>query len=134
MFWLPNPHPRVYKVNLASERIARSSSTSSSKTLDVIGHNRELERAAKDNRTPRLYVWGGISKQAIDLQLLIGSAIFGIGWGMAGYCPGPGLVALVLGIWNPFLFIISLMFGSLFYHWITTQRINRSPKVPNPNP
>ncbi|WP_316964656.1 DUF6691 family protein [Acaryochloris sp. CCMEE 5410] len=47
--------------------------------------------------SPKFYL---PTKQTIDWQLLIGSAIFGIGWGMAGYCPGPGLVALVLGIWR----------------------------------
>ncbi|QUY46032.1 YeeE/YedE family protein (plasmid) [Acaryochloris sp. 'Moss Beach'] len=81
--------------------------------------------------SPKFYL---PTKQAIDGQLLMGSAIFGIGWGIAGYCPGPGLVALVLGIWNPFLFVISLIFGSLVYQWITTQRVNCSQKVPTPKP
>lgn len=47
--------PRADKVNdLASERIAQKCSNLSSKTLDVVGHSRELERAAKSNRTPCL--------------------------------------------------------------------------------
>lgn len=55
----------------------------------------------------------------IDLLLILGAAIFGIGWGIAGYCPGPGITALVLGIWNPVLFVIAFILGSLVYQWYT---------------
>src|SRR5581483_6888114 len=37
------------------------------------------------------------AKRTVDARLLVGSAIFGIGWGMAGYCPGPALVSLGTG-------------------------------------
>jgi uncharacterized membrane protein YedE/YeeE len=53
----------------------------------------------------------------IDLPLVLGAAIFGIGWGIAGYCPGPSITALVLGIWNPVLFLIAFIIGSLGYQW-----------------
>jgi uncharacterized protein len=36
-------------------------------------------------------------REDVDSRLLIGSAIFGIGWGLAGYCPGPALVSLATG-------------------------------------
>ena len=55
------------------------------------------------------------TKKDIDLPLIIGSAIFGIGWGIAGYCPGPGVTSLVLGSWNPVLFVVALIVGSLTY-------------------
>ncbi len=51
----------------------------------------------------------------IDRPLVIGAVIFGIGWGIAGYCPGPGITALVLGIWNPVLFLVAMIVGSLTY-------------------
>jgi hypothetical protein len=57
------------------------------------------------------------TKKDIDRRLIIGAAIFGIGWGIAGYCPGPGITALVLGIWNPVLFMIAFIIGSLAYRW-----------------
>ncbi|WP_036489422.1 YeeE/YedE family protein [Myxosarcina sp. GI1] len=59
------------------------------------------------------------TKKDIDLPLILGAAIFGIGWGIAGYCPGPGITALVLGIPNPILFIIAFIIGSLAYQWYT---------------
>ncbi len=51
------------------------------------------------------------SKETIDLPLILGSAIFGIGWGISGYSPGPGISALVLGIFNPVLFLIAMIVG-----------------------
>lgn len=56
----------------------------------------------------------------IDRTMVIGAAIFGIGWGIAGYCPGPGITALVLGIWNPVLFMVAFIAGSLTYQWYST--------------
>lgn len=55
------------------------------------------------------------SKQDIDPPLVIGAAIFGVGWGIAGYCPGPGITALVLGMLNPLVFVITMLIGSLAY-------------------
>lgn len=57
------------------------------------------------------------TKKDLDKPLVIGAVIFGIGWGIAGYCPGPGITALILGIWNPVLFIIAFIVGSLAYKW-----------------
>lgn len=55
------------------------------------------------------------TKKDIDKPLVIGAAIFGIGWGIAGYCPGPSITALVLGSWNPILFLVAFIVGSLAY-------------------
>lgn len=57
------------------------------------------------------------TKKDIDKPLVIGAIIFGIGWGIAGYCPGLGITALVLGIWNPILFMAAFIVGSLAYKW-----------------
>ncbi|MEM6452086.1 MAG: DUF6691 family protein [Cyanobacteria bacterium P01_D01_bin.105] len=55
------------------------------------------------------------TRQTIDLPLLGGAVLFGVGWGISGYCPGPGIVGLMLGTWNPVLFLISLAAGMLAY-------------------
>lgn len=49
----------------------------------------------------------------LDSRLVSGAALFGIGWGLAGYCPGPALVALTLGIAEPWWFIAAMVAGSL---------------------
>jgi hypothetical protein len=49
----------------------------------------------------------------VDRRLVTGAALFGIGWGLAGYCPGPALVALTLGTAEPWLFMLAMLAGSL---------------------
>jgi len=47
----------------------------------------------------------------IDHKLIIGSLIFGIGWGLAGYCPGPALVSVMHGGYQPVVFVLSMLAG-----------------------
>ena len=47
----------------------------------------------------------------IDRRLVIGSAAFGIGWGIAGFCPGPGLVALGMGEVKALVFVVAMLLG-----------------------
>lgn len=47
----------------------------------------------------------------IDRRLLLGSAIFGIGWGLAGYCPGPALASLGAGMAQAVYFVLAMMAG-----------------------
>ncbi len=47
----------------------------------------------------------------IDGRLVIGSVVFGIGWGVAGFCPGPGLVALGMGEVKAFVFVVAMLVG-----------------------
>ena len=56
------------------------------------------------------------NRSDIDRKLVMGSAIFGIGWGISGYCPGPGIVALTSGEWNPILFVVALVVGMFAFN------------------
>ena len=58
------------------------------------------------------------TQQDIDLPLVLGAAIFGIGWGIAGYCPGPAIVALILTSWSPVIFLAAFITGSLVSKFI----------------
>ena len=49
----------------------------------------------------------------IDKQLLIGSALFGVGWGLVGYCPGPALVSFGAGIGMAWWFVPAMLVGIL---------------------
>lgn len=63
-------------------------------------------------RTPRSGSGAGSSRiHPVDRSLLIGSAIFGIGWGMGGFCPGPAVVSLVSGWRTPLLFVAAMLAG-----------------------
>jgi hypothetical protein len=48
---------------------------------------------------------------SIDARLLIGAALFGIGWGLAGLCPGPALAGLSFGIVENYLFVLAMLAG-----------------------
>ena len=61
----------------------------------------------------------------LDPSLLVGAAIFGGGWGLAGYCPGPGIVAAGTGQLPPIVFVVSMLAG-MFLH----QALVRSPAPP----
>lgn len=49
--------------------------------------------------------------RVLDSRLLIGAALFGIGWGLVGLCPGPAIAGLVLGMWQPWLFVAAMLGG-----------------------
>lgn len=51
------------------------------------------------------------TRQAIDAPLLAGAGLFGAGWGLYGYCPGPALTALVYGQWETYLFVAAMLSG-----------------------
>lgn len=54
----------------------------------------------------------------IDRPLLIGSAIFGIGWGLAGYCPGPVVASLLLQPADMLPFLVTLLAGAFAGSWL----------------
>lgn len=64
------------------------------------------------------------TKTKIDRRLTMGAIIFGLGWGWAGICPGPGLVALLSGDVRFMLFIGSLLIGMLTFQFIERKFLN----------
>ena len=65
---------------------------------------------------------------SIDRRLLAGSALFGAGWGMAGFCPGPGLVALGMGEPKAIVFVSAMLVGMVIFSWLEKRK---SPVVVN---
>ena len=59
------------------------------------------------------------TKEEVDSRLLTGSAIFGIGWGLAGFCPGPAVTALASGLTLVFAFVAAMVAGMAVYKWIS---------------
>lgn len=55
----------------------------------------------------------------IDRQLITGAAIFGAGWGLVGYCPGPAIAGMVFGDWQPFVFVIAMLAGMWLHRLLT---------------
>lgn len=51
-------------------------------------------------------------KTRVDAALVIGSAVFGVGWGLSGYCPGPGIATLATGSMEALVFVAAMIAGS----------------------
>lgn len=54
-------------------------------------------------------------RRDIDLPLVTGAALFGLGWGLSGFCPGPALAALGTGVTNVYVFVAAMVAGMLSY-------------------
>jgi uncharacterized membrane protein YedE/YeeE len=57
--------------------------------------------------------------RTLDRRLLVGAAMFGVGWGLVGFCPGPAVAGLVLGAWQPWLFVVAMLAGMALHHVFT---------------
>ncbi len=55
------------------------------------------------------------TSRRIDVRLVSGSALFGTGWGLAGFCPGPALAALSLGLPKAFVFVGAMLLGMVIF-------------------
>jgi hypothetical protein len=61
----------------------------------------------------------GAAPGRIDPPLLIGSALFGIGWGIVGLCPGPAFANLARGSGEALIFVAAMLAGSQLGRWVT---------------
>lgn len=57
----------------------------------------------------------------VDRRLLVGSVLFGIGWGLAGFCPGPALVASAAGHAAALIFTVAMLGGMLLHELMAAQ-------------
>ena len=58
----------------------------------------------------------------IDRRLVVGSLLFGVGWGLAGFCPGPALVALGLGESKAVVFVAAMLAGMALFEGVERVR------------
>ena len=57
------------------------------------------------------------ASRELDRRLIMGSLVFGVGWGIAGFCPGPALVALGAGQAKAALFVAAMLAGMAIFEW-----------------
>ncbi len=65
--------------------------------------------------------WCVPEQKEITPALIIGSILFGIGWGLAGYCPGPALTSLATLEIKPFLFVLSMLTGMILFRFLNNK-------------
>jgi uncharacterized membrane protein YedE/YeeE len=82
--------------------------------VTFIGFSRVL-KLARPVFAERFYV---PTRQDVDLRIIVGPAIFGIGWGLAGFCPGPALTALGFGSTSAFIFVAAMFAGMVLARFI----------------
>ena len=58
--------------------------------------------------------------RVVEPRLLAGAALFGAGWGLAGFCPGPAIASLAFGYWNSWLFVTAMLAGMALHRLATS--------------
>ena len=66
------------------------------------------------------------TRTVIDRDLVVGAIVFGVGWGLAGYCPGPVLVGAAGGAWTAWVFVPAMLSGAVLQR-VTSARRAISP-------
>ncbi len=69
----------------------------------------------------------------VDRRLLVGSLVFGGGWGLAGYWPGPAVASLLVGGIKPLLFFVAMVAGMAIHAWLEQRTENGAISVPSPD-
>jgi uncharacterized membrane protein YedE/YeeE len=66
-------------------------------------------------------------EQRIDGRLLMGAAIFGVGWGLGGFCPGPGIVSLGTGSLDAIVFVVGMLGGMFIFRVLLVKPVKEAP-------
>jgi uncharacterized membrane protein YedE/YeeE len=80
-------------------------------------------------RRGRSFLGGALElpqRRDIDARLIAGSVVFGVGWGLAGFCPGPALVSFGSGHDKAAAFVVAMLLGMLVY--TAAERLIREPR------
>ena len=89
--------------------------------LNVVVYRLILRRAAP--------IFGGVfalpTRRDVDVRLLAGAGLFGVGWGLAGYCPGPGVVSLAAGQIGALVFVAMMIAGQVAHYLV--ERVGAAP-------
>ena len=80
-------------------------------------------------RRGRAFLGGAMhlpQRRDIDARLVAGSVVFGIGWGLAGFCPGPALVSFGSGVDQAAVFVAAMLGGMVLY--LAAERLLKRPR------
>ncbi len=59
--------------------------------------------------------WHIPTRKDVTIRLILGSSLFGIGWGLGGFCPGPGMTSLASGDLRVFIFVGAMLAGMILF-------------------
>ena len=63
------------------------------------------------------------TRKGIDFPLIAGAALFGIGWGLAGLCPGPALASVSFAGTNAYIFVVTMVLTIIFYRLTLAKKL-----------
>jgi uncharacterized protein len=69
------------------------------------------------------------TRSDLDGRLVLGAALFGVGWGMGGFCPGPGLVSAGAGSLDAIVFVVGMTLGMIVEHAVTRRLARGQPPI-----
>ena len=69
------------------------------------------------------------SSNELDARIISGPAIFGVGWGLAGFCPGPAFTALGGGTTAALTFVVAMLIGMFVARWLANHRSRVAPAL-----
>jgi uncharacterized protein len=61
------------------------------------------------------------TSKVVDARLVAGAVLFGVGWGLSGYCPGPLLVGVAGGVPTALLFLPAMLIGGVLQRWVSNR-------------
>jgi uncharacterized membrane protein YedE/YeeE len=83
-----------------------------------IAVNAVVWRFVQKRPTPKLAAkWLVPTRRDLDAKLLGGAALFGVGWGLGGFCPGPGIASLASGSIEAIVFVLTMLAGMRAVAW-----------------
>lgn len=88
-------------------------------TVYLIGYKLVLPRFSQPIAEAKFHI---PNRNDIDTPLVLGSAIFGIGWALSGFCPGPGITAVVTLRDEPLSFLLAMSLGVIVYRYTYARR------------
>ena len=81
------------------------------------------QRLARRRAAPLLVgAWPAYPLTRVDVRLLLGSALFGIGWGLVGFCPAPGIISAASGTREGLVFVAAMLAGMAAFHGLEALR------------
>jgi uncharacterized membrane protein YedE/YeeE len=66
------------------------------------------------------------TRTSIDTRLCLGAILFGVGWGLGGYCPGPALASLSFGGTKALVFVASMLAGMVLFHIVSRRQTSQA--------
>ena len=98
--------------------------------LGAIGVHLVFARRVKAGAAPRFAPAFALPlTTGIDRRLLLGASLFGIGWGIAGFCPGPAIVSVVTLAPTALAFVAAMLAAMAAYAWVFERSTRTSPSA-----